>query len=70
MAGLAVVAAGYFLWQRDLNKAFVIAALGAVAWFLNYRVQMKAITAAVDRDEQNEGDEQENENGFDEDQNN
>jgi hypothetical protein len=70
LAALAIVVAGYFLWQGDFNKAFVIAAVGAVAWFLNYRLQMRAITAAADREEQNKRGEQENENAFDEDQNN
>ena len=48
VAGVAIVAAGVFLWRRDFNTAFVIAALGMVAWFLNYRAQMKEITAAAE----------------------
>jgi len=48
IAGVAIVVAGYFLFHRDFDTAFVIAAAGAVAWFLNYRVQMKQITAAAD----------------------
>ena len=53
VAGVAIVVAGVFLWRRDFNTAFVIAALGMVAWFLNYRAQMKQITAAADREEKN-----------------
>ena len=53
LAGIAIVVAGVFLWQRDFNTAFVIAALGMVAWFLNYRAQMKEITAAADLEEKN-----------------
>ena len=46
LAGVAIVVAGVFLWRRDFDTAFVIAALGMVAWFLNYRAQMKEIAAA------------------------
>lgn len=53
LAGVAIAVAGVFLWRRDLDKAFVIAALGMVAWFLNYRVQMKEITNAAELDEKN-----------------
>jgi len=41
LAGLAIIVAGVFLWRRDFDTAFVIAALGVVAWFLNARIQMK-----------------------------
>jgi hypothetical protein len=37
--------------RRDFDKAFIIAALGMLAWFLNYRAQMKEIVAAADREE-------------------
>ena len=53
VAAVAIVAAGVFLWRRDFDTAFVIAALGMVAWFLNYRAQMKDITAAADLEEKN-----------------
>jgi hypothetical protein len=55
LAAVAIVVAGFFLWRRDFDTAFVIAALGMVAWFLNYRVQMKEITAAADLEEKNNG---------------
>ena len=55
LAGICIVIAAFFLWRRDLNTAFVIAALGMVAWFLNYRAQMKAIIAAADLEEANKG---------------
>jgi len=42
------MAAAFFLLRGELNTAFVIATLGIVAWFLNYRIQMKAITTAAD----------------------
>ena len=59
MAGVAIVVAGVFLLRRDFDTAFVIAALGMVAWFLNYRAQMKEITAAADLEEKNNGYEEE-----------
>ncbi len=58
VAAVAMVGAGFFLLRRDFDKAFVVAALGAVAWFLNYRVQMREITAAADEkvvDEEQQG---------------
>lgn len=48
IAGLCIIAAAFFLLRRDFNTAFVVAALGLVSWFLNYRIQMKEITAAAD----------------------
>ena len=48
LAGVAIVVAGVFLWRWDLDKAFVAAALGIVAWFLNYRARMKEIVIAAD----------------------
>jgi hypothetical protein len=57
MAGVCIVVAGFFLLRRDLDTAFVIAALGMCAWLLNYRAQMKAITAAADLEEENKRDE-------------
>ena len=53
VAGVAIVVAGVFLWRRDFTTAFVIAALGMVAWFLNYRAQMKEITAAAELKDDN-----------------
>ncbi|HVS82916.1 MAG TPA: hypothetical protein VHE60_14400 [Pyrinomonadaceae bacterium] len=50
VAGLFVVAAAVFLWRNNLSAAFVSAALGAVAWFLSYRSQLRARIAAAERD--------------------
>ena len=36
------VTAAYFALQGDFEKAFVAAAAGAVAWFLNYRALLKS----------------------------
>jgi dipeptide/tripeptide permease len=45
---VAMVVAGLLLWRRDFDKAFAAAALGMAAWFLSYRVQMKAVVTAAD----------------------
>ena len=40
-SALFLIAAAIFLWRNNLSTAFVIAALGACAWFLSYRAQMR-----------------------------
>jgi len=54
IAGLCVVSAGAFLLQRDFEKAFIVAVAGAIAWFLNYRVQMREIVDQADKDNEND----------------
>ena len=50
--GLLVVAA-VFLWRNNLSTAFVTAVLGACAWFLSYRAQLrKKINDDESRDEE------------------
>ena len=39
---------GIFLLRGDFDLAFVVAAVGMVAWFLNYRMQVKEKLAATD----------------------
>lgn len=48
VAALFAVAAGVLLWRNNLPAAFVTATLGAVAWFLSYRVQLRAKVAAAE----------------------
>jgi hypothetical protein len=60
LSGLCILAAAVFLLRGDLNTAFVIATLGIVAWFLNYRIQLKAVVDAADRER---SDEEENKDG-------
>ena len=50
IAGLCITVAAVFLLRRDFNAAFVIAAIGMIAWFLNYRIQMKELTADSQQD--------------------
>jgi hypothetical protein len=40
-SGALLVAAAVFLWRNNLSAAFVTAALGACAWFLSYRAELK-----------------------------
>ena len=41
-SALFLIVAAIFLWRNNLSVAFVIAALGACAWFLSYRAQMSS----------------------------
>jgi chromate transport protein ChrA len=50
IAGVCITVAAVFLLRRDFNTAFVIAAIGMIAWFLNYRLQMKELTADTRQD--------------------
>jgi hypothetical protein len=38
--------------RGDFDRAFVVAAAGMVAWFLNYRMQLKEKVAALDAQEE------------------
>ncbi|HJZ82554.1 MAG TPA: hypothetical protein VKD91_19475 [Pyrinomonadaceae bacterium] len=40
-SALLLIVAAIFLWRNNLSVAFVIAALGACAWFLSYRAQLR-----------------------------
>jgi hypothetical protein len=51
LSGVCILAAAYFLLRGELNTAFVVATLGIVAWLLNYRMQLKAIVDADDREQ-------------------
>jgi len=55
-AGVCIIVAAVFILRREFNTAFVVAALGLVSWFLNYRIQMKEITNAADLEQSNESD--------------
>ncbi|HXI61711.1 MAG TPA: hypothetical protein VNF70_03340 [Pyrinomonadaceae bacterium] len=52
-SGILLVGAAVFLWRNNLSTAFVTAALGACAWFLSYRAQLrKKINDDESRDEE------------------
>ena len=55
VAALFALAAGVLLWRNNMPAAFVTATLGAVAWFLSYRVQLRAKIDAAE-EESNEQD--------------
>jgi len=59
-AGICIVVAAFYLWRRDFNTAFVVAALGMIFWFLNYRAQMKEVIATADLEESTGEDSNEN----------
>jgi hypothetical protein len=41
LSGVLLVVAAGCLWWNNLPAAFVTAALGACAWFLSYRTQLR-----------------------------
>lgn len=55
VAGICITVAAFFMLRRDFNTAFVVATLGMVSWFLNYRIQMKEITARADLEQSTSG---------------
>jgi hypothetical protein len=50
IAALFAMAAGVLLWRNNMSAAFVTATLGAVAWFLSYRVQLRAKIDVAEED--------------------
>ena len=60
VVGLCLVAAMLFLWNDQLDAAFVIATLGAVAWFMPLRNRLHRSRIEAGAAEQ----QAENENSF------
>jgi hypothetical protein len=57
-SSLLLIAAAICLWRNNLSAAFVIATLGAVAWFLSYRAQLRRKNAETEKaDEQPDSEE-------------
>ena len=48
IAGSCIVGAAVLMILGHFDGAFVIAVLGMIAWFLNYRAQVKESLAAED----------------------
>ena len=48
LSDTCTTASGVFMLRGDFDSAFVVAAAGMVAWFLNYRMQVKEKLAAMD----------------------
>jgi MFS superfamily sulfate permease-like transporter len=47
---LLALTAAICLWRNNLSAAFVTGALGACAWFLSYRAQLRAKIVASEED--------------------
>ena len=58
-SGILLLLAAVFLWRNNLSVAFVTAALGACAWFLSYRAELRK---KIEDDESNSEDVSESEN--------
>ena len=54
VAWVCIIVGAFMGLRGRLEAAFVIAALGLVAWFLNYRVQMTDVIAAADLEKENQ----------------
>ena len=54
VAGALLLVALVMLWRNNLSAAFVIATLGIVAWFLSYRMQLRAKIAAYEASDKND----------------
>lgn len=48
VSGVCGGTALFFLLRHDFDKAFIVAAVGALAWFLNYRRQMKELVTQAE----------------------
>jgi F0F1-type ATP synthase assembly protein I len=63
ISALLAIAAAVCLWRNNLSAAFVSGALGACAWFLSYRAQLRAKADAAEQEsEERESTEGSNEN--------
>ena len=63
VSGLCGIAAVVFIVEQDYDKAFIATALGAVAWFLSYRVRLREKFRdrdLTDEDEDDQSDEADN----------
>jgi hypothetical protein len=58
-SGVLLVLAAFFVWRNNLSAAFAAAALGACAWFLSYRAELRK---KIEVDESNSEDGSESEN--------
>jgi hypothetical protein len=56
LAALLAIIAGISLWRNNLSAAFVTGALGACAWFLSYRSQLRARIVAEEQDSEEQQD--------------
>jgi hypothetical protein len=52
IAVVCVLGAAVLFFRQNFEAAFVVAAIGAVAWFLNYRQQVKRRLGKFDSEDQ------------------
>jgi hypothetical protein len=57
LSGVLLVVAAVFLWRNNSSAAFVTAALGACAWFLSYRVELRKKIKDNDSSDEDSGEE-------------
>ena len=57
ISGLAMASAALFLLLRRFDIAFVVATVGAVAWFLNYRAQLGSVEVKSESSNDNDSEE-------------
>ena len=62
LAGCCIAAAAVLMALGHFDGAFVVAVLGMVAWFLNYRAQVTKDLAANDATTEEESETDRNEN--------
>lgn len=48
VAGACIAVAAVLILRGNIDAAFVVAVIGLVAWFINYRLQVKATLVAED----------------------
>lgn len=53
VAGVCIAGAVGALWLGHFDAAFVIGTIGALAWFLNYRVRAKAVIKDANEQDEN-----------------
>lgn len=53
VALICIAVAGVALWLGHFDAGFVIATLGALAWFLNYRVRAKEVIKDANEQDEN-----------------
>lgn len=51
LAFLLLIASAIALWYAKIDAAFVLGALGAVAWFVGFRLQLSRTTAEAEATE-------------------
>lgn len=59
VSALCGATAVFFVLRDDFEKMFIAAALGAIAWFLSYRVRLRETIRDLDETDREEEDDEE-----------